>query len=75
MLKANAVAHFGTQQHLADALGLAQSTISGWPDVVPITWAAVIEKMTMSDGSAVLPVDLTLYDKVPPGLEQGREAA
>jgi DNA-binding transcriptional regulator YdaS (Cro superfamily) len=30
-----AIRYFGTQQKLADALGIAQSTVSGWGDFPP----------------------------------------
>lgn len=53
-----AVSHFGTQQKLADALGIKQGSISSWDrDVIPLARALQIEKITKGK----LKADLGLY--------------
>jgi DNA-binding transcriptional regulator YdaS (Cro superfamily) len=71
MHKETAVLFFGTQQKLADALGCAQGTVSGWGDVVPLGRAFVLEKIT----NGALKVDLDLYPEAKPLRDQGRAAA
>lgn len=67
MRKSDAIAHFTTQQKLADHLGLAQSTVAGWGPVVPLDWAFVLEKTTE------LKVDYALYPKLPASLFQASQ--
>lgn len=43
MRKSDAIAYFGTQAKLAAASGYAESTVSGWPEVLPLEAALVIE--------------------------------
>lgn len=35
MLKKDVVAHFGTQEAVAQALGITRQAVQQWPDVVP----------------------------------------
>jgi DNA-binding transcriptional regulator YdaS (Cro superfamily) len=46
MLKKDVVQHFGSQRAIAKALGLSESAISQWRDVIPEKDAFKIEKMT-----------------------------
>lgn len=64
MLKAQAIAHFGTQAKLADQVGRAESTVSEWPDVLPLHAALVVEKLT---GGKLL-IDWSMYPDAPKGL-------
>ena len=45
MTKDEAIQHFGTQQRLAEALGLTQGTISGWAGV-PYVHQVRLERLT-----------------------------
>lgn len=57
MLKSDAISYFGTQQKLAAAIGRAESTVSEWPDVVPLASAVLIERATRGKRK----IDYTLY--------------
>lgn len=64
MRKSDAVSLYGSQSKLGEALGVAQSTIGGWGEVVPLPWAVILERAHRRR----LRVDLSLYEKVPPCL-------
>lgn len=68
MLKSDAISHFKTQQALADAIGRRQSTVSEWPEVVPLAAAVLIERVTRKKCR----VDYSLYPKVPAHLREVR---
>jgi transcriptional repressor of cell division inhibition gene dicB len=56
----DAVSHFGTQQKLADALGIKQGSISSWDrELIPLARALQIEKLTRG----VLKADLSIYQR------------
>lgn len=57
MLKSDAISYYGTQQRLAAAIGRAESTVSEWPDVVPLASAVLIERATRGKRK----VDYSLY--------------
>jgi hypothetical protein len=61
MRKADAVSFFGSQQALANKFELSRSTVSEWPDPIPLGWAYLIELLSKKR----CPVDLSLYPKVP----------
>lgn len=66
MDKLAAVNHFGTQQKLAEALGISQGSMSSWnPDRIPLARALQIEKLTKGK----LRVDMSVYR------HSGRQAA
>lgn len=67
MRKADAIAHFGTQQKLARALGRSQSTIAEWPEAVPLESAFILERLTKRR----LKIDFKLYPKVPQSVRDG----
>lgn len=46
MTKDQAVTHFGTQQKLADALGMLQGSVAGWKDHPPPLRQLQIEALT-----------------------------
>lgn len=46
MTKEQAIKHFGTQQALADALGVRSPTISGWRNGIPHIHQLRLERMT-----------------------------
>jgi DNA-binding transcriptional regulator YdaS (Cro superfamily) len=53
-----AISPFGTQQKLAEALGIKQGSIPSWdPDRIPLARALQVEKLT----GGKLRVDMTLY--------------
>jgi transcriptional repressor of cell division inhibition gene dicB len=62
MRKEMAIRHYGTQQKLANALGCSQGTVSGWPEVIPLGRAFILEKLT----EGALKVDLALYPEARP---------
>lgn len=64
MRKSDAIAYYGTQQKLGEAVGRAQNTVAGWGEVVPIGFACLLEKGT----SRRLKVDVSLYPDLPPVL-------
>jgi hypothetical protein len=74
MLKAAAVAHFGTQQKLADAIGLAQSTVAGWTETVPLEWAFVLETLTARDPNSPLSIEFEMYPKLTAEVVQAMRA-
>lgn len=62
MRKTEVLAHYGTQQKVAEALTeagfpISQRGVSGWPDLIPLERAVVIEKITHRK----LKVDFSLY--------------
>lgn len=57
MLKTTAIAHFGSQQKLADALGIRQPCVSRWKVAVPIGRAYQLQVIT----AGLLQVDRSLY--------------
>lgn len=58
MRKETAVSYYGTQQKLADALGMTQGAMCSWnPERIPLARALQLEKIT----KGVLKADLTLY--------------
>jgi transcriptional repressor of cell division inhibition gene dicB len=59
MHKQDAVSYFGTQQKLANALGITQGTIGGWGELVPMGRALQLEKIT----NGALKADLSVYVK------------
>jgi hypothetical protein len=65
MRKADAVSYYGSQSKLGEALGVAQSTVAEWGELVPLPWACILER-----GNRRLKVDLSLYAKLPPCLER-----
>lgn len=46
MLKSDAVQHFGSQQKLAEALGVKQPSVARWPEVLPPLRQLQIENVT-----------------------------
>ena len=46
MTKDEAIAAFGTQAALADALGITQGSVSLWPDKVPVLRQLQLEALT-----------------------------
>jgi hypothetical protein len=74
MKKSDAISYFGNQQRLADALERAPSTISEWPDFVPLEAAFLLECMTKGRKNA-LRLDPSLYPKLPKQFLSRREAA
>lgn len=74
MRKNDVIAHFGTQQGVADALTAAgfpisQRGVSGWPEIIPLDRAVQVEHITGGERK----VDLALYQRLQP--DQGRAAA
>jgi DNA-binding transcriptional regulator YdaS (Cro superfamily) len=59
MKTADALAHYGTQKKLAEALGVARQTISLWGVLVPGEKAIILNHIT--DGS--LKIDAEAYVK------------
>lgn len=49
MLKKDAIAHFGSQKALADAIGVKQQSINDWRDVVPENRQLQIHKLTAGE--------------------------
>jgi hypothetical protein len=74
MRKSDAIAHYGSQQRLADALERAPSTISEWPEVVPLEPALILEYMTRGKRNA-LRIDPALYPKLPKQFLSRRNSA
>lgn len=60
MLKSDAIEHFGSQAAISEKTGYAESTVSGWPDVIPLEAALVIEDVTRRR----LRVDRSLYPRL-----------
>lgn len=46
MLKKDAIAYFGTQRALAEALGIRTQSISDWPETVPELRQLQLERIT-----------------------------
>lgn len=62
MRLSDALSHFGTQQKLANALGMSQGSISSWDrEKIPLARALQVEKLTKGR----LRVDMTLYRRQP----------
>jgi predicted transcriptional regulator len=57
MRKSEVISHYGTQQNVANALGISQRAVSGWREVVPLQRAMKLQQLT--DGQ--LQVDTALY--------------
>jgi hypothetical protein len=64
MLKSSAISHFGSQAKLARAVERAESTVSEWPEVLPLGIAVIAEKVSRGK----VRVDWALYPKVPEAL-------
>lgn len=60
MRKSSALAHFGTQAAVADALDISRAAVSKWGEVVPFESATALEILT--DGA--IRVDPTLYPAI-----------
>lgn len=65
MRKSVAIAYFGSQQKLAEAVNRSTSTVAEWPDTVPLEHAFVLERITRGKKNA-LKIDPELYPKLPP---------
>lgn len=59
MLKKAAVEHFGSQEKVADALGITRQAVVAWPDVVPKGSAYQLQVVT----GGALQVRTELYPK------------
>lgn len=59
MKKSAVLGHFGTQQAVADALGISAAAVSKWSDPIPKWRAYQIEKITRGK----LKLDPDLYIK------------
>lgn len=46
MTTEDAVKHYGTQQKLADALGIKQSSVAGWKDYPPVLRQLQLQRIT-----------------------------
>jgi transcriptional repressor of cell division inhibition gene dicB len=57
MEKSSVIQHFGSQQKVADALGITQSAVSAWPDRIPLKSALQIERVT----GGLFTADLAVY--------------
>lgn len=70
MRKADAVSYYGSVTKLAAELGRVQSTVSEYPDPLPLEAAMLVEKLTKGK----LKVDYSLYpdNRLPPKLREGR---
>lgn len=66
MLKSDAVRHFGTQAKFAEEIGRAESTVSEWPEVLPLGIALMVEKMA----AGKLAIDWSKYPDAPKALRQ-----
>lgn len=58
MRKKDAIAYFGTQQALADALGIKTQSITDWPEMVPELRQLQLERITggrLSADPSILP--------------------
>lgn len=64
MLKSDAIAHFTSQAELARRVGRSESTVSEWPEVLPLGVALIVEKLTEGQ----LTVDWSRYPKAPEAL-------
>lgn len=70
MKKSDAIAYFGNQQKLAEAVNRSQGTVAEWPDTVPLEHAFVLERITRKR----LRVDFALYPNIPASLRGGAAA-
>lgn len=59
MLKKDAIAFFGSNRKIAEVLGLSQSAVRGWREVVPLRSALRIQEATFGN----VKVDMDRYDK------------
>jgi transcriptional repressor of cell division inhibition gene dicB len=59
MLKTDVVAHFGTQQAIADALNLSKQAISRWEEIIPQGVAYRLQIVT----GGVLQVNPAVYSR------------
>lgn len=69
MRKSDAVEYFGNQSRVARALGYSHSTIAEWPEVVPLEPAFLLREITKRR-KRTLPIDFSLYSKLPEELRQ-----
>jgi DNA-binding transcriptional regulator YdaS (Cro superfamily) len=46
MLKKDAIAHFGSQRRVAEALGIKQPSVANWPEIVPPLRQVQLEVVT-----------------------------
>lgn len=60
MYKKEVITHFGSQRAIAKALGLSESAISQWKEVIPEKDAFKIEKMT----AGALRLEPSLYHRI-----------
>ncbi|MER2492339.1 Cro/CI family transcriptional regulator [Catenovulum sediminis] len=60
MKKSDAIAYFGTQKKLADALGISQPAVAYWGEEVPQLQAYRLEKIT--NGKLKADEDLASHD-------------
>ncbi len=58
MLKSKAVEHYGSQRAVADALGISESAVAQWKDLVPPLSAAKLAKRSRGK----LKFDPDIYD-------------
>lgn len=68
MRKTDALSFYGNQQRMAEALGRAPSTISEYPEILPLETALLVELLSKRRRK----VDWSLYPKAPPMLREGR---
>jgi hypothetical protein len=64
MLKSDAISYFGNQAKFAEEIGRAESTVSEWPDVLPLHVAVIVEKIAHGQVS----VDWSKYPDAPRAL-------
>lgn len=62
MRKQTAVAHYGSQEKVALALGIRRQAVQAWPEVVPLGRAYQLQVLTRGR----LRVDATLYPQPAP---------
>jgi DNA-binding transcriptional regulator YdaS (Cro superfamily) len=66
MLKRDAIAYFGTQQALADALGIKTQSITDWGEIVPELRQLQLQRIT----GGVLKADPAILPDAPPAPAQ-----
>lgn len=72
MKKADVLIHFeGSIQRVADALGIAHTSVIGWGDVIPERCAARLDRET----GGVLAYDHEIYKALDEAKRQHRQAA
>lgn len=60
MKKHDAIRHYGSQQKLADALGISQPSVANWGEFVPLQHARRLAEMTQG----ALRFDPKLYQQI-----------